>query len=307
MAFSRPTELFAQLDVIPLPPEEQWVPARRTGPRGASLLAIVATIAIVVVAAAIVLSAVAQRFDRGLVPAAPPSHTVALAPTPVPNASGNLPPGLATNGTHRVSGLVYETVAGVRRPMPNVPVNVWVDVGSGGGYSLWFKLGHPIQTDASGRFELTDLGDSTMVFWAAAPGHLQPQPAILKLRTDGTIDIGLVREPDAAAGRVPDLLPGSSDLSRGSLFGVVFETVGGVRRPVAGARVSVEWSMDVVMAETITDNDGRYAITALPVRSIGVYAARSGYALTYVTVDVNGDMLVHNGDTPLDIELKPGP
>jgi hypothetical protein len=38
-----------------------------------------------------------------------------------------------------------------------------------------------------------------------------------------------------------------------------------------------------------------------------VYAGRLGYALTYVTVDVNGDMIINNGDTPLDIELKPSP
>jgi hypothetical protein len=281
---------FAELDRIPLPAEADWVPSRRSGPDATRAFVALALAALVVTTAVLALRAREAPFERELVPAAPPPAT----PTATPSASPAVPvvpPGFRT-GTRRVAGGVYENVAGTRRPLTRVPVNVWVDVGFG-GYSLWWALGHSIMSDANGRFDLADLGDAMYFFWAGAPGYVQPTAAVVDLRSDATVDIELV--PETAVSATP-LAPAFSGVT---LSGVVFEFVDGVRRPVVGAHVFIECAPDVLMADTVTDENGRYRVFGIPPRRVGVFVEPT--ELARVGIDVM------TADTNVDLEVKRGP
>ncbi len=122
---------------------------------------------------------------------------------------------------------------------------------------------------------------------------MQRTAAVVDLNSDATVDIELV--PQAAASAAP-LAPASSGVT---LSGVVFEIVDGVRRPVVGAHVFVECAPDVLMADTVTDENGRYRVFGIPPVRVGVFVEPTELARTWIDVTT--------ADTNLDLEIKRGP
>jgi hypothetical protein len=258
-------------------------------------VALVAIVVLASVAAIAVLRAAREPIESSPVPA--------TQPTPTASAQPSAP-------LHGVTGTVFEMVAGVRRPVPNVPVDVHV-FHSGGGYSLWYALGHPITADANGQFSASllnsypacapcgsaaDLGDSFLVLAVAKSGYVQPRAATVTLHQGAVVDIELVELQNASA----PLLPSPADSP--TISGVVYETTPNGRRPVPGALVTVEWTEDVTTATTQTNADGRYWLGRIPAGrpEVYMYASKPGYRLTEITV-------THTTDVVVDLELKPGP
>ena len=68
---------------------------------------------------------------------------------------------------------------------------------------------------------------------------------------------------------------------------------------LGAASVAWEMAMDTVVAETVTDTQGRYRLCGLPKDLIsGVYAQKSNGAPVYVEVAAGGDAVI-NFDLPL--------
>lgn len=304
MSFNPVHKAFAELEGIPLPAESEWVPIRRSGPHATRAVAALALAALAAIAVVVALQArEAPLFERNLIPAAPahasPSATptfTAAVPTPGNNRFRAQDFRL---GPHRVTVIVYENVVGGRRPVPSTPVNVWVDVGSRDGligYPLWFMrggFGAPV-TDANGQIELSQLEAAVYVFEAAAPGYVQPSAVIIDLRSDATVEIEIIPEAVATAATPQPAARGVT------LSGVVYGTVDGVRRPVPGARVWVDYAPDVSMAYTVTDQEGRYRLYGMPARPLPVFASRKEYGeASGLWVDLSAV------DPSLDLELKP--
>jgi len=297
-------DAFSELDRLPLPPEDQWLPAPRARMSATRSFILVVLVVLATVGAIVLLRAVREPLDRVVVPAGQPSATAedrAAVPTPSatpaqrpPQAPGVLPPGLLATGTHQVTGVVYESVGGARRPLADVPVDIHVFTPKG-GYSLWYVLGHPIVTDANGRFVATDLGDVVLVLYSVKPGYVQPTATTVTVRSDTVIDIELVTQAAVTSSPSPGDGPAVS--------GIVYEVTGDGRRPIPGARVSLEWQPDVVTATTITDANGRYRLARIPTGPVGVYAQLPAHLLA----DVAATVTVTTVDLVLDLEIKRAP
>ena len=102
------------------------------------------------------------------------------------------------------------------------------------------------------------------------------------------MDLTLVAKADAVITGLP-ALPNSRQIG-----GTVYTTKDNQRQPLAGAGVGWEMSMDTVVAETVTDSQGRYRLCGLPRDLVfGLYAVKVGtLAPVYTEVAAGGDTVI---------------
>lgn len=220
------------------------------------------------------------------------SPVLPTTPTPVPPTSAPFPP-VATTGPNSVSGSITEITTQGPRAVGAVSVNAWVEQGHF-GYSYWWANG-PQSSDASGRYELSNLPDGsrvTLQIWK--DGYVQ-QCAAPGFTASATsrIDLRLVPKALVSADRssVPAPAPGFRHVT-----GVVYENTAEGRRPVAGAFVDFEPVDDFPAAITYTDAQGRFLLCGLPDGlAVGLGASLNTERVAYVTA--------LPGQTSIDIEL----
>jgi hypothetical protein len=153
-------------------------------------------------------------------------------------------------------------------------------------YGPW---GRASQSDASGRYQIADAPEDpdTAYVHASKDGYVQPCASAITLATDMSVDLTLTPVANVAVMALPSL-PNARQIG-----GTVYTSKDGERQPVAGASVGWEMAMDTVVAETVTDAQGRYRICGLPRdRLSGVYAQKGNGMPKYIDVAAGGDALV---------------
>ena len=209
---------------------------------------------------------------------APSAPAAPTGPVPVPTPLGP---------TRLVSGVVSESIPQGLRPVASESISAWYQFERFG-----YHGGHAA-TDAQGRYRLLAPPDAFTVLFAGEQGYVQPCAAAASLVADTVLDIQLLTEASAAAGR-PDTLKLTSPI----VSGTVFETTPQGRRPLAGAKVWAEWQPDLPTATTITDAQGRYLLCAIPKGYVGITATRLGVVLAGAAIQVS------TADVVLDLEVK---
>jgi hypothetical protein len=201
----------------------------------------------------------------------------------------SITPSPTTGGKGIITGIVTErTLEGIR-PLANVRVYAWVQIGPY-GYS---RGDVPTDTRGSYRVDLLPLGSTVFLYPAYPPSDNQPCASIVELADSvAAMDIELVPQeyplPEAATS-----LP--------LITGIVYEMKGNVRQPVAGAYLNFDTQSHSAndfpsLATTTTDVAGRYALCRLPSGG-NLHVEKDGY-VPYIH-----DVVV-TGSSQLDIELK---
>jgi hypothetical protein len=113
---------------------------------------------------------------------------------------------------------------------------------------------------------------------------------------NNVLDVVLVRESAIREAGVPVSFP----LTEPTLSGIVFESTERGKTPVAGARVTADYSGGLgsgPAANTITDRAGRYVLCGLQTASISVtiWVSQNGFSLREVPLK--------SGLSLLDVEL----
>jgi hypothetical protein len=200
-------------------------------------------------------------------------------------------PAIPLNGV--ITGIVTERTPEGIRPLVNVRVYAWVQIGPY-GYSRG-----DVPTDANGRYRMDLLPPgSTVILYpytsASYPAKYdQPCASIVELADPSVaMDIELVPE-DHPLPETATSLP--------LITGIVYELNGDVRQPVAGAHLSFDTQGHSEndfpsLATTTTDVSGRYAFCRMP-SSGNLHVTKDGYVLQTHEVSVKGS-------TQLDVELK---
>jgi hypothetical protein len=111
---------------------------------------------------------------------------------------------------------------------------------------------------------------------------------IIALATDTNADLTLTRKEDVVIAALP-----MSAATR-QISGTVYTLRDNVRIPVAGAWVGWEPVLDTVIADTITDSQGRYRLCGLPLDRVdSLFAERMGnYSPVYGEIAAGGDATV---------------
>ena len=181
------------------------------------------------------------------------------------------------------------TVSGEVRDPIGRPVNAMV-----AAYPLKWSVawsgpwGRSAQADAFGRYRISNVPEhhDTVYVKAWKAGYVQQCAAAVRPEADTGVDLTLTPKQDALLTG----LPSSPDTRHVS--GTVYAMRENERRPVAGVWVGWEPIMDTVVAETFTDEQGRYRICGLPRERLEVFAVRIGiYRPVSQVVEAGGDAL----------------
>ena len=123
---------------------------------------------------------------------------------------------------------------------------------------------------------------------AAKDGYVQQCATIVALATDTSADLTLTRKEEVTIADLP-----RSAATR-QISGTVYTLRDNVRAPVAGAGVGWEPVLDTVIADTITDSQGRYRLCGLLVDRVDIlFAERIGnYSAVYAETPAGGDATV---------------
>jgi hypothetical protein len=186
------------------------------------------------------------------------------------STSTSVPP-FATSGPYGVEGLVFDYL---RRPIA-ASVNLWVDVGRG-GYSWWWANGR-LAADVGGRLVAQNLPTSIARITAFADGFRQPCAVAVNIPQDRPVDVELLTVASLDTQNPPRPLTAVDRFLSGKLY----EIAGGVRTPVSGAELWVEYVPDDTTANTRSDLGGGYFFCNLP-SPVWLYVRKSGFRDTAV-------------------------
>ena len=211
------------------------------------------------------------------------TRSLPLAPSTPPPSSATVPPAAPINN---ITGVVYDTTAAGRRPLPDVAIDISVE------YQSWPPT---ITSDAEGRYRATGGGGRKLV--AQKTGYSQPCRVPI-LSTDRDQDVYLVSNDLLATTGVPASMP----LVEPVLTGRVFERTAQGDQPVEGASVILDFTGGMgwaPSATTVTDALGRYLLCNVVDIGFGFAAlvAKRGYVSAFVAVNVKPS-------ASFDIELK---
>ena len=217
------------------------------------------------------------------------SGDVGRAPTDAGAPTGETPggspsgcqtqcPPFPTDGRYSISGvLTLRTTSGIV-PLAGTGVGGFVIMTNGTGYGM-----APVITDASGRYEFTNVPNGVVVLYGGAPHAYQPCAAIGTVNgANGVKDIELL---DSAATR-----PATSADSP-TLSGVVYRNTAAGKEPIAGAVIEFEYA-PVPATSTTTDAQGRYSLCQLPLGRGGLEVWLNGVSLGGVVVNISGDAVL---------------
>jgi hypothetical protein len=172
----------------------------------------------------------------------------------------------------------------------SVPINLWVQRPNF-GYSYWWANG-ALYSNSRGEFNAPFLPESEIFIHAGHGPWVQPCGVSTLVPGTSYLQVELIAADafeSASTPLQPQVVTGTS------MTGTVFETVDGVKQPVAGALVwaYVYWELDV--ASTRTDLAGRFFLCNLPPNPY-LSVSKSGYMFKET------DRI--NPPTPIEIELQ---
>ena len=154
-------------------------------------------------------------------------------------------------------------------------------------YGPW---GRGSQTDASGRYRIANAPEhhDTVYVRAWKDGYVQQCATAVVLASDASADLTLTAKADAVITGLP-APPNSRQIS-----GTVYQMKDNERQPLAGVWVGWEPIMDTVVADTVTDSQGRYRLCGLPRDRVdALFAVRQGtLAPVYATAAAGGDAVI---------------
>ena len=180
----------------------------------------------------------------------------------------------APSATHDVSGVVTTRTSSSSTVATGATVNLWVQRGGSGVH-----FGHQ-STGGSGGYNFFGVPVGVGVLWAAMDGFDQPCAHVVTIDRAVVEDIVLVPESS------PDVsLVGQSP----RLTGMVYEQTPQGKQPLRGARIWLEWGIDLTAATTTTDANGRYALCSLPKSSLSLSVMKEGYGHEPVFIRIEGD------------------
>jgi hypothetical protein len=198
----------------------------------------------------------------------------------------NICPPFPIIGTRTITGTIRQLMPdGSLRPVPNALYGAWIDTRVAG-----FPTGLR-QADSTGAFRIDSVPDAHVSITAAGLGGFS-QPCMAVGNTIGQNDVVNVTVVDAA-NPLPLLA-----ITAPAITGTIYRMVDGLRVPVAGAVVLIEaWELDLVVATTIADSQGRYSLCGLQL-SLGnevglgfvsaVAPGNSGVESLWTTITVSG-------------------
>ena len=190
-------------------------------------------------------------------------------------------------GDHTVSGTVLEAFGGMFRPaVGSRTIFFWVEQRTERGSNASVL---PVVTDANGHYTAS-VPDSRVSISAWSRAVLQPCLINTEVRTDTLLDVQVVPIAEAQSGAARQLQSEGPIVS-----GQVYETTPEGNRPVPGADVIVDISVDVYHAFTKTDVLGRFFLCRIssPIR---IDVGMTGYQWE--------SRYLSGASTDLDIELR---
>ena len=193
----------------------------------------------------------------------------------------------ARPGYHTVSGTVFEAFGGTFRPITGSrTIFFWVEQRTERGSS---GSSLPVITDANGHYTAS-VPDSRVSVAAWSRTELQPCLTSTEVRTDTVLDVQVIPAAEAQSVAARQL---QSD--RPTVSGQVYEMTAAGKRPLPGAEIFVDISIDVYQAFTKTDDLGRFFLCRInsPIR---IDVGMTGYR--WESRFVGG-----SASTDLDIEL----
>jgi hypothetical protein len=153
---------------------------------------------------------------------------------------------------------------------------------NGSGYGM-----APAITDVDGRYRFSNVPNGQVFLFGGAPHAYQPCAAIATVSgANSEKDIEIL---DSAVTR--PLTAADSPI----LSGTVYRSTNAGRQPVAGAAIEFEYPAAIV-AQTITDAQGRYSLCGLPM-------GRGGLNVWLDGLPVGGSVVNISGDQVLDFDL----
>jgi hypothetical protein len=148
-----------------------------------------------------------------------------------------------------VSGTVFETANGVSRPVADQFLALFIQETEGLPVGITMRgSAQYVTTDASGHYSVQV--PRSRVFVSASWGKRQPCLASSFVDKATTIDVQVF-----AAGSVEPSAPAGPMIT-----GFVYETTPDGRRPLRGAAVWLDLSSDAYIANTETDEAGRFTL-----------------------------------------------
>jgi hypothetical protein len=172
------------------------------------------------------------------------------------SCTGVLSPACVTStfgpGTRTVNGIISQLMPdGSTHPMANTTYYGWISVPNGGGYTTGAR-----QTDANGAFRIDNVQDGKVSIVASLGAVEQPCMAVAStMGGNAAINVTLVDPANPMPQRTT---------TAPAVTGTVYRIIDGVKTPLAGATVQYSaWVPDLLLAETVSDSSGRYALCNL--------------------------------------------
>jgi hypothetical protein len=154
-------------------------------------------------------------------------------------------------------------------------------------YGPWGRGG---QSDLSGRYRIPNAPEhsGTVFVRAWRDGYVQQCATTVVLAEDTNADVTLSGRADVVIVGLPDR-PNSRQIS-----GTVYTLEDNDRHPAAGVSVGWEPIMDTVVADTVTDAQGRYRLCGLPRDRVDALFAlpQTTGGPVYVDVAPGGDAVI---------------
>src|SRR5262245_50948444 len=201
------------------------------------------------------------------------------------------PSPLPQPGTWTIAGTVWVHQGASATKAQGGQVFGWVERQGGGATT------GPVAVGQDGRYQFTVPVSTTRIFLerGSQAGH-QPCGVTLPPGDNLAADLHVVADDSRLGANLPAELAAKTP----TLSGVVYENTPEGRRPVPGAWVWLDGlnGLGVLVADTLTDADGRYLLCGVPAAP---RLALSVSATGFEPVDLSSDQI---GTANIDIEMK---
>lgn len=215
-----------------------------------------------------------------------------LSPASAPIVGPDIPADPQSPPSSTVSGTVWIHRAGGAEPSPGGQLFGWLEFGASG------RTTGRVDIAANGRYQFSVPAGAIRVRVFGGPGY-QPCAVTVQPAANGgdvAADIHTIVDPLLLGGNLPEALRSQEP----TLSGMVYEQTPDGRRPVPNVWVSLDGlhGLGLLIAETLTGADGRYALCRVPhLPGLTIYASLTDFQLFEYSADLIGKQT-------LDIELR---